>query len=99
MKKKCKIIIIVLIISILILTGIIVQNVCLSKKNSTKDNLFQTVEQYQELVEEGYKVKVKYVKEDKNNYYFKYKDNTYEVNKKTGEIVICTESVNVVKPE
>ena len=100
MKKKCKITIIVLIIFIVLLFGIIIKNVCLTKtKELNKDNLFTSIEQYQELVEEGYKVKVKYDKEDKNNYYFKSKDNMYEVNKKTGDIIIYSEKINVVKPE
>lgn len=100
MKKKCKIAIIVLIVCIILLSGIIIKNVCLTKvKEPDKDNLFTSIEQYQELVEEGYKIKVKYDKEDKNNYYFKSKDNMFEVNKKTGDIIIYSEKINVVKPE
>ena len=100
MKKKCKIAVIVLIVFIILLSGIIIKNVCLTKsKEPDKNNLFTSIEQYQELVEEGYKVKVKYDKEDKNNYYFKSKDNMFEVNKKTGDIIIYSEKINVVKPE
>lgn len=100
MKKKCKIAIIVSIVFIILLSGIIIKNVCLTKsKDLNKNNLFTSMEQYQELVEEGYKIKVKYDKEDKNNYYFKSKDNMFEVNKKTGDIIIYSEKINVVKPE